>query len=129
MKKAFFCATSGGNPLCQRIIQSSNYFLNAFFRIDFSSRREFSFMSSIDWKRVPRCNYLSFEKRKKSAGAISGEYGGCSMIFVEFLARNSFIMIALWDGALSWCKFHEFSFQKSALFRRICSLKRFITLK
>ena len=30
-----------------------------------------------------------------SAGAISGEYGGCSMIFVEFLVRNSFTMIAL----------------------------------
>ena len=56
------------------------------------------YMSSIDWKRRPRSINLSVGKREKSAGAISGEYGGCSMIFVEFLARNSFTMIALWDG-------------------------------
>ena len=37
-------------------------------------------------------------KKKKSAGAISSEYGGGSMIFVEFLVRNSITMIALWDG-------------------------------
>ena len=34
--------------LCQRIIQSSKHFLNAFSGIDYSSRRKFSFMSSID---------------------------------------------------------------------------------
>ena len=51
------------------------------------------------------------------------------MIFVEFLVRNLFTMIALWDGALSWYKIHEFSFHKFDLFRRIYSLKRFITLK
>ena len=72
---------------------------------------------------------LSFEKRKKSAGAILGEYGVCSMIFVEFLSTNSFTMIALWDRALSWCKIHEFSFHKSVFFRRNYSLKRFIALK
>ena len=44
---------------------------------------------------MPRSGNLSFGKRKKSAGAISGEYGSFSMIFVEFLTRNSFIMIAL----------------------------------
>ena len=55
-------------------------------------------MSSIDWKRVPRSGNFSFGKSKKSAGSIAGEFGGCSMIFVEFLARNSFKMIALWDG-------------------------------
>ena len=43
-------------------------------------------MSSIDWKRVLQSGNLSFRKRKKSAGAISGEYGGSSMIFIEFLA-------------------------------------------
>ena len=48
---------------------------------------------------MPRSGNLSFGKRKKSSGAISGEYGGCSMIFVDFLARNSFTMIALCDGA------------------------------
>ena len=34
--------------LCQRIIQSSKDFLNAFSGIDFSSRREVSFISFID---------------------------------------------------------------------------------
>ena len=60
--------------LCQQIIQSSKHFLNAFSRIDLNSCRELSFMSSIDWKRVPRSGDLSFGKRNKSAGAISGEY-------------------------------------------------------
>ena len=106
-----------------------NLLLNVFSGIDFSSRREFSFMSSIDWKRVHRSGNLSFGKRKKSAGATLGEYSCYMMIFVAFLARNSLTMIALWDGALSWCNIHEFSFYKSDLFRRICSLKRFITLK
>ena len=55
-------------------------FLNASSGIDFSSRREFSFMSSIDRKRVPQSRNLSFRKRKKSTGAISGEYDGCSVI-------------------------------------------------
>ena len=62
-----------------------------------NSRHGFSFMSSIDWKRVPRGVNLSFGKRKKSAGAISGEYGACSKIFIEFLTRNSLTMIDLWD--------------------------------
>ena len=43
-------------------------------------------MSSIDWKRVLQSVNLSLGKWKKSAGAISGEHDGCSMIFVEFLA-------------------------------------------
>ena len=30
-----------------------------------------------------------------SAGALSGEYGSCSIIFVEFITRNSFTMIAV----------------------------------
>ena len=49
--------------------------------------------SSFDWKRLPRSGNLSFGKRKKSTGAIWVEYGGYSMILVEFLARNSFTMI------------------------------------
>ena len=79
--------------ICQRIIQSSKHLLNAFFGIDFSSRREFSFISSIDSKRVLRSGNLSSERRKKSAGAVSGEYGGCSVIFVEFLA---FTRLSFW---------------------------------
>ena len=39
------------------------------------------------------------ERWKKSAGAISGEYDGCLMMFVEFLARNSFTMTAF----VRWC--------------------------
>ena len=62
-------------------------------------------MSSIDWKRMPRNRNLSFRKRKKSAGAISGEYGGCSMIFVDFLVftRLSF-----------WRKFRSFGTSRAA---------------
>ena len=91
--------------LCQGMIQSSKHFLNAFSGIDFSSRREFSFMSSIDWKRGPRSGNLSFGKRKKSGGAISSEYGKCSMIFVEFLA---FKLLSFWR------KFRSFETSQAA---------------
>ena len=56
-------------------------------------------MSSIDWKRVPQSGNLSFGKRKKSDGAISGNYGGCSMIFVEFLA---FKRLSFWRKFMSF---------------------------
>ena len=101
--------------LRQRIIQSSKHFLNAFFGIDFSSHRKFSFMSSIGWKRVPRSGNLSFGKRKKSTEAISGEYSGCSMIFGEFLARNSFTMIASWDGLSELVKQQRVSYPNNHL--------------
>ena len=85
-------------------------------------------MSSTDWKRVPRSGNLSLGKRKKSAGAISGKYGGCSMVFVECLVKNSFkwwpCAKAHYRGAKSknflFCSsFLFFSFSFSGLFEGV----------
>jgi hypothetical protein len=69
------------NTHTPRKIQSSKHFLNAVLL--------FFLMSFTECKRVPRRGNLSLGKRKKSAGALSGEYDGCSMIFVECLFKNS----------------------------------------
>ena len=64
-------------------------------------------------KRVSRNGFLTRSNRKKPQGAISGEFDGCWMVFVSFLIKNSRIMMALCDGALSWCKIHELFAHKS----------------
>jgi hypothetical protein len=46
--------------------------------------REFVFIASIDSKRRPFSVDLNFGNRKKSAGARSGEYGGCGRTVVAF---------------------------------------------
>jgi len=66
-------------------------------------------------KRVPRNGFLTRSNRKKSQGAISGEFDDCWMLLVSFLVKNSRIMMALCDGALSWCKIHELFSHKSKI--------------
>lgn len=56
----------------------------------FSSFSEFSFMTSVDRKRLPRSGNFTFGNRKKSHEAISGEYGAWSMTWVEFLTEDLF---------------------------------------
>ena len=51
--------------LCQRIIQSSKYFLLAFFVMAFSSLCKFCFMTSMDSKSLPRSGNLSLGNKKK----------------------------------------------------------------
>ena len=89
--------------LCQRFIQS----WNSLFGIANSSCFDFSFISAIVVKRFPFTGIFSFEKRKKLAGAKSGENGGWDLITVLFLPKNSRTSIEVWAGALSWCKIHD----------------------
>ena len=72
-----------------------------------SSFFNFSFISSIVVRRFPFIAVFSFGKKKKSAGAKSGEYNGWRMITVLFLAKNSSTSINMWAVALSWCKTHD----------------------
>lgn len=81
------------------IIQLLKPFLNEFSGINFSSHHELYFMSSIAWKQLPRIGKLSFRKRKESVEAITGEYGHCSMMIVEFLVK----IYSHWF-TFSWCK-------------------------
>ena len=93
--------------LCQRLIQLSKHFWNSIVGIAIRAVFDFFITSFQLLKRVPHNGFLTRSNRKKLQGAISGEFDGCWMIFVSFLIQNSRIMMALCDGALSWCKIHE----------------------
>ena len=97
--------------LCQRFFQSSKHLLNSIFGIVFKAFFDSACISSVMSKRCPRSGLLSLGNSQKSHGAKSGEYGRCGTICVEFLAKWSRRTSAQWDGALSWCKNHEFSAQ------------------
>jgi len=51
---------------------------------------------------------LSLGNRKKSQGARSGEYGGCSSTAMLFLTKNSLMLNALCARALLWWSSHDF---------------------
>ena len=93
------------NTHMQASFQASKHFWNSLFVITNSSCFDLSFMPWIVAKRFPFISVLSFGKRKKSAEAKSGEYGGWGMITVLFLVKSSRTSIDVWAGALSWCKF------------------------
>ena len=92
---------------CQGFFQSSKHFRYALFGIANSFDFDFSFISSIVAERFSFFSVFSFVRKKKSAGAKSGEYGDWGMITVLFLAENSRTSIDVWAGALSWCKIHD----------------------
>jgi len=81
--------------LCQRLIQLSKHFWNFIVSIAIRAVFDFFITSFRQLKRVPRNGFLTRSNRKKSQGAISGEFDGCWMIFVSFLVKNSRIMMAL----------------------------------
>ena len=93
--------------ICQRLIQLLKHFWNFIVDIVIRAVFDFSIISFRLLKCVPRNGFLIRLNRKKSQGAISGEFDGCWMVFVLFLVKNSRIMMALCDGALSWCKFNS----------------------
>ena len=73
-------------------------------------------MSSMVVKRRPFKVLFIFWNRKKSHGAMSGEYGGWGIVRVLFLAKNSRTSNEVWTGALSWRESHELFFYKSGRF-------------
>ena len=77
----------------------------------FKSCVAFAFTASTDSNLVPLSADLIFGKRKKSHGARSGEYCGCSITGMLFFAKYLFIDSALCAGALSWWRIHEASFR------------------
>ena len=105
---------STATHLCQRLIQLSKHFWNSIIGIAIRAVFDFSITSFRQLKRIPRNGFLTRSNRKKSQGAISDEFDGCWMVFVSFLV-NSRIMMALCDGALSWCKIHKLFAHKSKL--------------
>ena len=70
---------------------------------------------------------FSFGKRKKSAKAKYGKYGGWGMITVLILVKNSRTSIDVWPDALSRSKIHDWIFHNSVRLWRIASSNRRIT--
>ena len=57
---------------------------------------------SVVSNRRPCSFNFSFQNRKKSQGAKSGEYGGWGIIAILFFTRNWWVRTEVWDGALFW---------------------------
>ena len=105
--------------LCQRLIQFSEHLWCSSFSIAIRAVFDFCITPCRLLKRVPRSGFLTRSNRKDSQQDESGEFVGCWMVFVSFLIKNSRIMMALCDGALSWCRIHELFAQKFFFFWRI----------
>lgn len=109
------CAPSEMMYLLQRVSQSSKH-LEMVFRI---------------WVQfTPRILlyvvYRMTEKRKKSAEAISSEWGCCTMVFVEFLVKNSFTVMTLCeDTYIIVVQNLWICFPPIWPFHQICPLKKY----
>ena len=94
---------------CQRFFNVLKHSWKAFLGMLRKCAREFVLIASIDSKRRPFSVDLSFGNRKKSAGARSGEYGGCGRTVVACLAKKSRKRNDECEGALSCWSIHRFS--------------------
>lgn len=65
-------------------------------------RADSVFILFIDPKCSPRIGSFRRLNKKKSHGARSGKYVGCSRIVKAFLVKNAFTMYVVWGGTLSW---------------------------
>ena len=74
--------------LCQRFFQSLKHFSNSIFGVAFSSFSDALLMSSMAVKRRPFKVYFIFGNRKKSHGAMSGEYGGWGIVSDSWAAST-----------------------------------------
>ena len=88
---------------------------------------DFVLIASIDSKRRPFSVDLSFGNRKKSAGARSGEYGGCGRTVVACLYKKSRTKNDECEWVLSRWSIHRFSRHASGLFFMTASRRRCIT--
>ena len=96
--------------------QSSKHFCNALLCIAENFYFELNFFSSVVAKHFPLISVFSFVKRKRSAGANYGKYGGWGMLAVLFLVTNPRTNSDVWAGALLCCKIHDWFFHISARF-------------
>lgn len=98
----------------------------------FSSHLSLSPIFSIDWNLLPRSGKFNLGTKKKSYGAIVGEYGACSGVFT-WCWFKLFTPFRL--GALYSCKIQEFSYlfcgrlRRTAYLNRQCSIFIYTFLK
>ena len=81
----------------------------------FVSSFAFAFTASTDSNLVPFNTHLIFGNKKKSHGARSGEYGGCSNMEILCFIKNILTDRALFASTQSWWRTHEPFFQISGL--------------
>jgi len=87
------------------------------FKTKFCRRRTSEVLSrQWNWPVFPSTCLFFYINRKKSQGAMSGEYEGLGIVTVLFLAKKSRTSNEVWAGALSWCKSHELFLHKSGRF-------------
>ena len=76
-------------------------FMVLVFRYSHQSRLRFFHHLLSAAETRSRSGFLTRSNRKQSQGDKADEFGSCWMVFVPFLVKNSRIMMALCDGALS----------------------------
>jgi len=82
---------------CQRFFNVLKHSWKAFLGMLRKCSNEFVLIASIDSERRHFSVNLSFRNRKNSAGARSGEYGGCGRTVVAFLAKKSRQLDSVFD--------------------------------
>ena len=112
---------------CQHFFNVLKHSWKAFLGILRKCASKFVLIASIDSKRRPFSVDLSFGNRKKSAGARSGEYGGCGRTVVARLAKKSRTRNNECEGALSCWSIHRFSCHVTGLFFLTASWRRCMT--
>ena len=78
---------------CQRLVHPSKQFLNWFCGMAFRPAVVLLPLSSMSSKCLPFDISFSFGNRKKSLGAWSGEYAGCSNTVICLVAKNFAVLI------------------------------------
>ena len=101
---------------CQHFFNVLKHSWKAVLGILCKCASEFVLIGSVDSKWQPFSVELSFGNRKKSAGARSGEYGGCGRTVIACLAKKSRKRYDECEGVLSCWSIHRFSRHASGLF-------------
>ena len=87
----------------QRLVHPSKQFWKWFCGMAFRAALVLFLMSSISSKCLPFNISFIFGNKKKSLGARSGEYAGCSNTVICLVAKNSSLL--LFFGELLWDHF------------------------
>jgi len=115
-------------PATMLLAQRSCHFWKQFLQlpqcISFQRRCHIFLMFQYHEILVPWRQVLFFGNGRKTLGAKSGEWGGCSILVISFWARKCLTESALWFEALSWCRIQSLD-QISGLFLLTASSNHF----
>ena len=92
--------------VCARLYKFRKAVLKSSFGMLFNTDVTVFLMASTSWNLVPFSEFFSLGNRKKSAGARSGEYGGCCISTTPCWAKNRFTGNAAKFNVNSLLHFH-----------------------